>query len=491
MNKWKALKDYYLRFLSLLCSGLLFLSCVSNASEGSASEEVSSVDSAVSADTDFQDTENPSLPVPVLNNDTEEAEDDLPAEPSLSLPVPETGSSDTELNENNSGNPEAVLLQETVIDTKNADSPKVTEEIEKQGSVRTASRGEVPLSSENVSETEIRGVPFPVPRERAADRKTIIPKEASAVPDAAISAGTAKLDLQKNGSSAEAVYARTGDEISYPFSGKGWIYTGVQPDSGIVKFLGKNNDLADSITFSFKAVGLGECELEFSRYNLTDGTEEMVTVPLYILSDDDFAALISTESLTDNSAVESMLAGEEYDRIIDYFKANGPQSPRETYILGISKERTGDLDGAVKIFGQLLAEEDEYRKLAFGKLSDIALETDNHRLLLGLMKYPDFFDIEYSPEKLLQMGKLSFDAEQNDTGIQALTLLRTRYGGYRGMDEVLWFLANLLERPGMYRDMAEALRLYGLILDGYPTSKYYEPSENRIRYLKRHYINVN
>ena len=59
-----------------------------------------------------------------------------------------------------------------------------------------------------------------------------------------------------------------------------------------------------------------------------------------------------------------------------------------------------------------------------------------------------------------------------------------------GSDEALYLLGQALEAPGSSRNIKGALDAYETLVKNYPYSKYWEPANERVIYIKRFYINI-
>ena len=57
-------------------------------------------------------------------------------------------------------------------------------------------------------------------------------------------------------------------------------------------------------------------------------------------------------------------------------------------------------------------------------------------------------------------------------------------------DEALYLLGQALEAPGSSRNIKGALDAYETLVKNYPYSKYWEPANERVIYIKRFYINI-
>nr|HQH29791.1 hypothetical protein [Spirochaetota bacterium] len=58
-------------------------------------------------------------------------------------------------------------------------------------------------------------------------------------------------------------------------------------------------------------------------------------------------------------------------------------------------------------------------------------------------------------------------------------------------DKALFYLANSLEKDKINPDYKESYRLYKILVNKFPESKYYQISKNRLLFLERHYLKVN
>ena len=59
-----------------------------------------------------------------------------------------------------------------------------------------------------------------------------------------------------------------------------------------------------------------------------------------------------------------------------------------------------------------------------------------------------------------------------------------------GIDEALYLQGQALEAPGSSRNIKGALDAYETLVKNYPYSKYWEPANERVIYIKRFYINI-
>ena len=57
-------------------------------------------------------------------------------------------------------------------------------------------------------------------------------------------------------------------------------------------------------------------------------------------------------------------------------------------------------------------------------------------------------------------------------------------------DEALYLQGQALEAPGSSRNIKGALEAYETLVKNYPYSKYWEPANERVIYIKRFYINI-
>ncbi len=123
----------------------------------------------------------------------------------------------------------------------------------------------------------------------------------------------------------------------------------------------------------------------------------------------------------------------------------------------------------------------------------------------GPLRWPE----DFSTEALLQNPAETLRRARESETYDALSVaeLVARRGDARGaislleayqgeetreleLDEVWFRMAGLLEREEEARDLRRAVELYERIVDEYPLSVYYEPSRQRVEYLKRHFFLV-
>ena len=395
--------------------------------------------------------------------------------------------------------PKAALIETDIIDDEEADKPEDDEEPagSKSGTAAESGNGGDAESavkvSENTADTNNRNITTSSSSSgRESTARKAVERLTAEKPAESTTAGSEPGPaIPANTEDGEILYARPGDLIHYPFEGRGWIYNGVMPDTGGLVFKEKKTQQADSVLFTFTAEKIGRYSLEFSKYDLAAGTEQVLNVPVIILSEEDFISIVGGTASGDvDETVNDLFDIGDYDGVVKYFEENSTDSPEEILILAISQKETGGIEKSIRLLNGLL-DDPKVGGRAIVLLDEIANTHNRHDLLPALMNHKGYFDLDHSPEQLIKIGQTAADNGMPDPGIYALRQLVEKYSGYGSMDRVFWLLGNLLEMPGGFRDIREAVNIYSEITDNYPTSKYYEKAEARIKYLKRHYILIN
>lgn len=286
----------------------------------------------------------------------------------------------------------------------------------------------------------------PTTAESAVEKETASSISRGSQPDSDISSES-DFDEEQDRTVRE-IAARVKDEISVVFDGSGWIYLGGEKNAGGLAYESRALD-EDSTTFVFRAEKLGTYELNFQRQDSFKGTFTYDALRVLVLSDRDFVSHLQNDenivSVADRFD-ENRYA--ESDQNSDISKDNVIELLRDA----LKRKRLERIPALVSIFLEVIADNS----------SDIVLETAEN------------------------LEKEGFAAEA--AGVYEKFLLE--HPRFWGNDEVCYKLGRLFETSLDFRDEKKALVYYSKIIDEYPASIFWEKADERIRYLKRHFLNV-
>ena len=225
-----------------------------------------------------------------------------------------------------------------------------------------------------------------------------------------------------------------GESLVIEIEKEGWIFLDSAQNNSVSL---KNKEFTSGKTlFIFKFSDYGEYQLDFKLQNLSDGSSETI------------------EFLVQVEKVETF---ELEPVVIDSLDLSDTPIENPVYIKDIAIAVNEEyIPGILASFEELFENED---------LSDINLISKAYDLLLEQGGYNN---------QLLALAEKTFQYFPFDN----------RSAG------MLFNSAQLLEQPGPDQDIEKALTIFKLVRDRFPISVYSDKSEERIRYLERHFMKI-
>lgn len=239
---------------------------------------------------------------------------------------------------------------------------------------------------------------------------------------------------EKSDVSPERITAYPDEDLLIDLESEGWIYSGESSVEGIEL---RNRQFADGHTlFLFSFSRDGEFELTFNLQNLNSGEEEDISYVITIEEDED-------EKLS--------------PIIIEAFEGE--------YIKEDQSEVSMEISTALEDenIPEIIASLDQF--FSNGDSVDYQLSSDLFNLLEDQGGYNQY---------LVDLAENVF-----------------RYYPYDNLSaEMLYKAAQVLEQPGPKQNIEKALQMFKLVRDQFPISIYCDKSEERIRYLERHFRKI-
>jgi hypothetical protein len=244
------------------------------------------------------------------------------------------------------------------------------------------------------------------------------------------------------------IAARVKDEISVVFDGTGWIYLGGELNATGLVYKSRELDQGNT-TFVFRAAKLGTYELNFQKQDSYNGTFAYDALRVLVLSDQDFVSHLQNNENIVNVADRFDENGHtESNQNNDITKDNVIELLRDA----VNGKSAGRIPALVAFFLEVISDSS----------SDIVLEI------------------------AANLEKEGFGEEA--AGVYEKFLME--HPRFWGNDEVCYNLGRLFETSLDFRDEKKALVYYTRIVDEYPASIFWEKANDRIRYLKRHFLNI-
>jgi tetratricopeptide (TPR) repeat protein len=312
-------------------------------------------------------------------------------------------------------------------------------------------------------------------------------------------------------------------QIAISLKSSGWIIKSVTPP--LLKLV-KRDNLNKNSVFTFEAGPPATVNIVFLRYD--ENTNTILRQPFLItIIPKKIFEIVSDQkpdkATTDNSNTLNINSQNQ--------QANNKKETEEDYrkILANQLFDQKKYDEALKRYESLVkdkkADSEIYYKMAIIEkdVPDLAKATENFKMILKDKDSIYFVDALIELIKLLKdQGKFSDAVDifyqyaltkklDSKSGEELYILLSDIYYSmgdfnsaskeYRRFiqrfpnsiyyDKALFYLAYSLESLQYNPDFREAYRLYNLIIDNYPESKFYNLSKKRIINLDRHYLKIN
>ena len=313
-------------------------------------------------------------------------------------------------------------------------------------------------------------------------------------------------------SNFKEIEGKENDEISILIEKSGWIIKSLMPD--IIKL--KNREIVkDNTLFTFKTTSSGVVDLVLIRYDENKNTIQrqpyrVKIKPRDLLSDkkqkkqtkddkntkkeqkkqekDDFRKILGNELFVQKKYNE---AKGRFQALLDEGKVDG----EIFYKMGIIEKELGNQDIGYDFFTKSIKEKDN--PFFVPALKEIIKTQKDQK------KYQEAVDTFYNyamdeniseeekEDLYLLLSEVYYNMKDFVSAANEYRRFVENYPNSINIDKTLFYLANSIENYQLNPDFKESYRLYNIIVEKYPESKYYQLSKNRMLYLERHYLKVN
>ncbi len=103
----------------------------------------------------------------------------------------------------------------------------------------------------------------------------------------------------------------------------------------------------------------------------------------------------------------------------------------------------------------------------------------------------DNMDPRGAEELNILLADIYFNMDDFNNSSSEYRRFMSRYPDSKDYVKALFYLAYSLEKLAVDPDFDEAYRIYKIIVNNYPESKYSDMSKKRILHLERHYLKIN
>ncbi len=310
--------------------------------------------------------------------------------------------------------------------------------------------------------------------------------------------------------SDETREAVVGSEIEIVLEGNGWIYLGEEEGRDGLSFRRRYDRDGDTV-FLFDVLSPGTYTARFQRQDLEQGQFREHRLALDAVPEDEADEAGDTAGA--DEAGETADADEAGD-------AEGEEEPvqaadAENLVAGAASEaapeaapEAEELPGGEE-YADLLEEEldedagDGAEAESGAADSDGAAESPSHleRFRAALadtdaeaafehyvaLKEEQAAAERISAEELLELGRLLLESDDQGRALEPLEEYRA---AAEEPDDEAELYFNLGRAAEARRDAAEAVDYYAQVVEGFPLSRHWEPAEERINYLRRHFLEV-
>ena len=306
------------------------------------------------------------------------------------------------------------------------------------------------------------------------------------------------------------VYARRGDDITIGLDGLGWIFLGGSSGGnewkGGLAYDSRSSD-AHGTTFVFRAKALGDWSLLFQQQDAVTGTSREEAVDVSVLTDTEFARLMSSHTPSapsgapeviqgggsgDLTRAETLLRQGRLTEALDELERNWkPNDPALTQKIAALAYRVGRYEDAKTYWQKNLdAPQGAYGDLAVAGLVKTAVAMRSAPELRGLLdQVRKVAKVPISTE-LLGAGRFLFQNADWGTARSYLDEFMRRYPNEPGADAACYLLGQLYQNNTPLQNMRTAMTYYRRIVDDFPTSDYYELAQANIVYLNRNFFEI-
>jgi|GEM_PF-6446111 len=320
--------------------------------------------------------------------------------------------------------------------------------------------------------------------------------------------------------------------LQYP----GWILKKITPD--LINLLRRDNK-SNSTVFKFEANVASDVNIIFLRY---DDAKDLVYRQTYLVAvvpessftieennnkendNDKYEKVFYDSDLVNNKKAENNkenmskndkkqmteednyrkdianmnYANQKYDEARELFLQlirDGKQDPEILYKMGMIEKIRGDLKKSNDFFKSVLNEKDDlyYYKALFELMNNLKTQNKYFDAIDYFYKYgsADKVDLESAEKLNLLLADIYYNMKDYENAAKEYRRYIKRFPGTVDYDKALFYLAYSMENYKINPDFKEAHRIYNIIIDEYPESRFYNLSKKRILHLERHYLKIN
>lgn len=227
-----------------------------------------------------------------------------------------------------------------------------------------------------------------------------------------------------------------------------------------------------------------EGEGEGVKESLGDEKEERVVKG----EDEDFRLSLANNLFNQMKYKE---AGSRYRELIE----EGYSDPELMFKMGIIEKSDGNYEKSMEYFAKNMEDEENiYYIKALLEFLKILKMQEKYSIALDEI-YNRGFALELvmadAEELYLLLADIYYNMKDFVEASKEYRRFIEQFPNSFNLDKALFYLAYSLENFEQNPDYKEAYRIYQLLNDGYPESRYYNLSRNRLFYLSRHYLRVN
>lgn len=308
-----------------------------------------------------------------------------------------------------------------------------------------------------------------------------------------------------------------GKKLNISIKGSGWIFKKMGPH---LLELENRTNYKENTVFTFNATTPGESKLIFIKYN--DAQKEFIRKPYLItikpyniinIKKDEQSGNTKKQTNEKSSNVSNNKSNEKSDfrmdlanslfkqkkyseaknRYLSILQENN-DTPEIYYKLGYIEKAQNNDQKALEYFKKNIESADNvyYYDSLYEIIRILKDEKKYSQAIDTFFKYATTEDLEKSDaEKLfILLADVYFYKQDFVSAANEYRKFYENFPNSKYLDKALFFLAYSLENLDNNPDYKEAYRLYKIIKNKYPESKYYFPSIKKMLFLERHYLKI-
>ncbi|HOF00295.1 MAG TPA: tetratricopeptide repeat protein [Spirochaetota bacterium] len=298
-------------------------------------------------------------------------------------------------------------------------------------------------------------------------------------------------------------------ELSISLKGSNWILRKIEPD--YIKLTERTNT-ENNTAFIFNILSVGKVDALFTRFDAKNNYIERQSYVIVIKPKESVVKNANSKENNNttktNTSTDKNLTNENNKKIaLDLFNSkkygeskdiyekilkNGGGDGEIYYNLGKINYALGDKEKAVDNFTLNLGIKDNpFYKKSFLELINTYKETKRYREAVDAFNKHKKDEFSGDKDVAIILADLYYLIESYGPAIAEYRKILNMFPETNIEDKALFYLANSLEKDKINPDYKESYRLYKILVNKFPESKYYQISKNRLLFLERHYLKVN